>query len=156
MGGIDALTARLGQIDLIGLDTMIFIYAFECHPDYGPLAKAVFRALEEGLCYGCASVLALGEVLTGAKKAQNTELLSRYRDVFQRFPGLNVADVDKVVMERMADLRVCHGIPTPDAIHLGTALVYGAGAFVTNDIRLRKVTEIEVLVLSEFVGEDIS
>ena len=150
MGGVDALTRRLRQVDIVGLDTMVFIYAFERHPDYGSLAQAIFRALEDGLCRGSVSVLALGEVLTGVKKAQNSELLLRYRDIFQRFPGLTVADADAVVMERMSDLRARYGIPTPDAIHLGTALACGAGAFVTNDIRLQKVTEIEVLVLAEF------
>lgn len=72
-------------------------------------------------------------------------------DVFQRFPGLTVASADTVVMERMSDLRVHYGIPTPDAIHLGTALAHGAGAFVTNDARLQRVTEMDVLLLSEFV-----
>ncbi len=148
--GIDTLVQRLRQADIVGLDTMVFIYAFERHPDYGSPAQAIFRALEDGLCRGCVSVLALGEVLTGVKKAQNPELQLRYRDIFQRFPGLTVADADAMVMERMSDLRARYGIPTPDAIHLGTALACGAGAFVTNDVRLQKVTEVEVLVLAEF------
>lgn len=151
MGGVDALTRRLRQVDIVGLDTMVFIYAFERHSDYGSLAQAIFRALEGGLCRGCVSVLALGEVLTGVKKAHNPELLLRYRDIFQRFPGLSVADADAAVMERMSDLRARYDIPTPDAIHLGTALARGASAFVTNDVRLQKVTEVEVLVLAEFV-----
>ena len=119
MGGVDALVERLRQTNVVGLDTMVFIYAFERHPDYGSLAQAIFRAME-------------GEL-------------------FQRFPGLTVADADTIVMERMSDLRVRYGIPTPDAIHLGTALARGAGAFVTNDARLQRVTEMDVLLLSEFV-----
>ena len=151
MGGVESLTERLRQADVVGLDTLVFIYAFERHPDYGPLAQSIFRAMEDGLCQGCASVLALGEVLTGVKKAQDSELLLRYRNVFQRFPGLTVADVDTVVMERMSDLRARYGIPTPDANHLGTALARGVGLFVTNDVRLRRVTDVEVLLLAEFV-----
>ena len=76
----------------------------------------------------------------------------RYRDIFHRFPGLTLADVDTVVMERMSDLRARYNIPTPDAIHLGTALMCGAGAFMTNDGRLQRVTEVEVLVLADFVS----
>ena len=153
MGRVDALIKVLKQAGVVGLDTMVFVYAFERHPDHGPLAQAIFRAMEGGLFRGCASVLALGEVLTGVKKAQAPELLLRYRDVFQRFPGLTLADAGTVVMERMSDLRARYNIPTPDAIHLGTALVHGAGAFVTNDVRLRRVAEIEVLVLADFVSD---
>ncbi len=107
--------------------------------------------MEDERFSGCASVLALGEVLTGVKKAQNIELLLRYRDVFHRFPGLSMTDADTVVIERMSDLRARYGIPTPDAIHLGTALMRGAEAFVTNDVRLQRVTKVEVLVLADFV-----
>ena len=151
MGGVDALVERLRQTNVVGLDTMVFIYAFERHPDYGSLAQAIFRVMEGGLFRGCVSVLALGEVLTGVKKTRNPELLLCYRDVFQRFPGLTVASADTVVMERMSDLRARYSIPTPDAIHLGTALAHGAGAFVTNDARLQRVTEMDVLLLSEFI-----
>lgn len=151
MGNVDALTAQLRQAGVVGLDTSVFIYAFERHPDYGPLSRAVFRELESGRCQGSASALALGEVLVGAKKADNPELVLRYRDVFQRFPGLTMHYADAAVMEQMADLRVRYGLPTPDAIHIGTALVHGANAFVTNDSGLKRITAPKVLVLSEFV-----
>lgn len=151
MGPVESLSHRLQSARIIGLDTAIFIYAFERHAEYGPLARTVFRTLEEGRCRGVVSVLALGEVLTGVKKMQNRDLLLRYRDVFQRFPGLTLYPADVLVMERMSDLRVQHGLPTPDAIHLGTAWAHGAGAFVTNDARLRRVTELDVLVLADFL-----
>ncbi len=151
MGKLDLLTEHLRRAGSVALDTVVFIYAFERHPDYGPPARAVFHALETGLCRGCVSVVALGEILTGVKKAQNAELLLRYRDILQRFPGLTMYDADPPVMERMSDLRARYGISTPDAIHLGTALVYGAKTFVTNDLRLQRVTEVPVLALADFI-----
>lgn len=151
MARIDALAQQLQQASRVGLDTVVFIYAFERHPEYGPLARAIFRALEDGQCQGLVSVLALGEVLAGIKKTGNQDLLLRYRDVFRRFPGLTMYDVDLPVIEWMSDLRARHGIPTPDALHLGTALAHQARAFVTNDVRLRHLTEIEVLVLADYL-----
>jgi len=56
---------------LFGIDTCVFIYAFERHPDYGPAAKSVFRTLQTEHCRGVASILALGEILTGVKKLGN-------------------------------------------------------------------------------------
>lgn len=110
----------------------------------------IFQTLEEGRCQGVASALALGEILTGVRRAQNPNLLLRYRDVLTRFPNLTLLDADVPVMEAMADLRTRYGMATPDAIHLATALVGGARAFVTNDLRLRQVKDLEIIVLAEW------
>jgi len=150
MGTLKALVAHLAHAGRIALDTGVFIYAFERHPRFGAPAQAIFQTLEEGRCQGIASVLALGEILTGVRKAQNPELLLRYRDVLTRFPNLTLLDADVAVMEAMADLRARYGVATPDAIHLATALVGNAHAFVTNDLRLRQVKDLEIILMSEW------
>ena len=152
MGGLSDLLATVGHAGLVGLDTMVLIYAFERHPAFGEAAREVLRAVEDGRCRACVSVLALGEVLTGAKRAQDPTLGLRYRDVFLRYPNLAMHDVDVAVMERLADLRAAYDLASPDAVHLATALVYGAGAFLTNDSRLKRVSEIEVVVLAQYSG----
>ncbi len=150
MGTLNELAARLTHAERIGLDTVVFIYAFERHPQFGAAARVIFHALETGACQGVASTLALGEILVGVKKARHPDLELRYRDVLTRFPGLTLRDADVAVMEAMADLRANYGLPTPDAIHLATALVSGARAFVTNDLRLRQVQELDVILLADW------
>ncbi len=145
------LAQRLRQAGAIALDTVVFIYAFERHPTWGPVAHTVFQTLETGECSGCVSILALGEILTGVKRAGNETLALQYRALFRHFPNLTTVDAHWTVMEYASDLRARYGIPMPDAIHLGTALAWGARAFVTNDSRLCQVGEIEILLLSEFV-----
>ena len=88
MGGVTALLQQLRDAGSVCLDTVIFIYAFERHPRFGPASQAVFGAIAVGEFQAYASVLAAGEVLTGVKKAGDDDLLVRYRDLFQRFPGL--------------------------------------------------------------------
>lgn len=151
MGGIDELRGQLREAGSICLDTVVFIYAFERHPRFGPLARAVFDGIAAGDFRACASVLAAGEVLTGVGRVGDEELLLRYRDLFQRFPGLTVVDADLEVMEEMAELRVAYGLPTPDAIHLATALVREAPVFLTNDLRLERVDVLRVLNLQAFL-----
>lgn len=150
MGELDELLAYLTQAKRLALDTVVFIYAFERHPDFGTLSQAIFGALEKGHCQGCASTLALGEVLAGVNRVGNAELALRYRNVMTRFPGLTLVDAGVEVMEQMAKLRARYNLATPDAIHLATALTWGARAFVTNDLRLRQVREIEVITLAEW------
>jgi len=77
-------------------------------------------------------------------------MTQRYREIFRQFPNLSVIDGDWLVMEQMSNLRAKYGMPTPDAIHLGTAMAYRAKAFITNDVHLKSLTEIDVLVLADF------
>jgi len=49
-------------------------------------------------------------------------------------------------------LRVAYGLKTPYAIHVATALLNGAQAFVTNDAGLKRVNELDVLVLEDYIG----
>ena len=151
MGRLERLSLQLEQFPKIGLDTVIFIYAFERHPDFGPLAQTVFQTVEKKTCQACASVLALGEVLVGVKRAGDYDLQLRYQSAFQYFPNLALCDADFRVMDIMSDLRLKYNLHTPDAIHLATALSQQAQAFITNDLRLKKVTELEIVVLTEFM-----
>lgn len=66
------LAAHLTEVERVALDTVLFIYAFERHPQYGARAQVIFQALEEGRCQGVASVLALGEILAGIQKVSHS------------------------------------------------------------------------------------
>ena len=149
--GLEEFRAKLGLYQIVGLDAMNFIYHFEGNPIYGPLTTALFREILEGRLRAVISVLVAGEVFTGAKRAGDAELVLRYRHIFDAFPNLIVLDADMKVMEKMSDLRAKYGLRTPDAIHIATALLSGAQAFVTNDANLKQVAELEVLVLGDYI-----
>ena len=54
-----------------------------------------------------------------------------------------------------ADLRFVstlrHSIGTPDAIQMAVGIIYGADAFLTNDSSLKKVNDIRVVILEDFL-----
>jgi len=54
-----------------------------------------------------------------------------------------------------AELRARYQMRTPDAIQLAAAIEFGAPLFVTNDDRLHKGTEIEVVALERWLYERI-
>jgi len=149
--GVEDFCRSLRGYQVLGFDTMIFIYHFEDHPLFAPLTEPLFEAVDRGDLSAEVSVLLAGGVLAAAKKAANNEILLRYRHIFSEFPNLTLHDADMQVMEKMSDLRVAYGLKTPDAIHMATALLNGAQAFVTNDAGLKRVNELDVLVLEDYV-----
>ena len=51
-----------------------------------------------------------------------------------------------------AKLRVKYTIRTPDAIQMAVGILYGADTFLTNDSGLKKVKDIKVVTLEDFLG----
>jgi len=64
-------------------------------------------------------------------------------------PLLPPIQVVEDIAEQAAELRAEYGIKTPDAIQIATGIFGGAAIFLTNDGKLEKVDEIEVIVLDE-------
>lgn len=129
---------------LLAVDSMLFVYHFEGHELFGEPAGRILAAAEQGRCRLVASVVALLEVLVVPKRLGRTDLADRYREFFHSFPNLTVVAVDAEIAERAAALRAEHSLRTPDALHLATAEMSGAGTFVTEDRRLARVTAVAV------------
>lgn len=121
---------------LLAVDSMLFVYHFEGHAEFGEAAGRILAAAEEGRCRLVTSVVTLLEVLVVPKRLGRTDLADRYREFFHSFPNLTVVAVDAEIAERAAVLRAEHAVRTPDALHLATAEVTGAGRFVSEDQRL--------------------
>jgi predicted nucleic acid-binding protein len=148
-----SLGDKLRSTRLVGLDSAIFIYHFEEHPRYQVLCTEVFDAMEAGAIQAVTSTVTLVEVLVQplAKGAQ--ELASRYEQYLQGGPSLTLRSLDPDLAPRAAQLRARYQIRTPDAIQIAAAIEFGARLFLTNDDRVRKVTEIEVVVLERWLQE---
>jgi hypothetical protein len=74
-----------------------------------------------------------------------------YEFFLTTFPNLSFVSMGLGVARRAADLRADYRFRTPDAIQLAAALVQGATAFLTNDKKLKPVSEVEVLILDDWV-----
>lgn len=142
MGWIEDLH---GQI--VGLDTSPLIYYIEEHPVYLPLVDPFFDAVSNGDIQVVASTVTLVEVLTQPLRRGDTTLATRYRQALLTVRGTTISVVSTAIAEEAARLRASYNLRTPDAIQLATALVTGASAFLTNDVRLAVVPDIRVIVL---------
>ena len=135
----------MGQI--VGLDSVIFIYLLEANPEYLSQVEAVLRSIERGATPAVFSSLGLIEILTGPKKLGRFDLAAQYKETLVRFPNLTIMGLNEYIVDSASDLRARYNLATPDAIHLATALAGGAQKFITNDKSLQKVQEIKVELL---------
>jgi predicted nucleic acid-binding protein len=61
-------------------------------------------------------------------------------------------EINIEISKKAAGLRAKYGLKNPDAIQLASALVASVDYFLTNDFRLKAVSEINVLVLDEYIN----
>lgn len=134
----------------VGLDTPCFIYHFERNKRYFPLTQNLFRSVEKGDIQGVASVIALTEVLVYPLTRGRHSLVELYQLVFTTFPHLDLINVDSAIAQEAAALRAKYDLSIPDALHIASALTQGATAFITNDLRLKKVQELEIILLDDY------
>lgn len=129
------------------IDSAPLIYFMERHPTFYALVRPVFEALERGEFVAMTSSVTIAEVLPHPIRHGRFELVSIYRDFFAQY--LPVISVTAEIAETAARLRAGHGLRTPDAIQVGTALVHQAELFLTNDSRLGRLKQPEVLSVAD-------
>ena len=57
--------------------------------------------------------------------------------------------IDREIGTQAAELRARYNLTLPDALQIASALAAGSQAFLTNDATLKRVTEVNVLVLDD-------
>lgn len=91
------------------------------------------------------------EVLTLPLKEQRAELAFSYKSLILGFPNLEIIPLNESIAENAAYFRANYNLPTPDAIYIATANSTSANGIICNDKKWKKIREIDVLVLDEFV-----
>jgi len=84
-------------------------------------------------------------------RQNENQLVEQYQNIICNSPSVDIFDLTIDIAKRSADLRARYGLKTPDSIQLATALSNSADFFLTNDIRLKSVKEIEMLILDDLI-----
>lgn len=135
---------------VIYIDTAPVIYTVERHPDYFALLDPLWAASESGQIQVVSSEMILLETLTGALKRNDQQLIDDFERVLTA-SEMNLIPISAALLRDAAQLRASINLKTPDAIHAATALASGCGLLITNDKDLKRVTALNVIILSEIV-----
>ena len=144
---------RLAGHAVVGLDTSILFYHLQAHPRYQPLTRELLLGVQAGQPKAIVSAVTVMELTVHPWRLGQASVAREYEALLVHFPNLILADVTRDTARRAAQLRARYDVRPADALHVATALVHGATAFVTNDQRLARLSpELEVIVLDDFVA----
>lgn len=145
------ITDELQGLNSIFFDTAPVIYYIEAHPGYGPLMKdaiAYFQS-REGIVF--TSVVTVTEVLPKPVSLNNEELVKKFMEFLSKGENINLLEISSTIAEQAGRFRGQYSsLKTMDAIQIAAAVNIGADAFLTNDVKLKQVKEIKVLVLKNY------
>ena len=133
------------------LDTSVFIYHFEDHPRYRDLTGWILRTISQGKCHAVVSELTLLELLVRPLKLERQDVADEYEALLSHFPNLELVPLSRRIVLHAATLRARYGLRTPDALILATAILQGATLVITNDRQWKRVQEIKVACLDDFL-----
>jgi predicted nucleic acid-binding protein len=139
----------LAGVSSVYFDSAPLVYYVEENPAYVNQMDAIIEQIERAGMEAFSSVILLPEVLMLPTRLGKTQLVQAYREILFNSRQFQVVAVSLQTAERATELRAAYNLRTPDAIHMATALETGCGAFLTNDLGLKRVTEIPILVLDE-------
>jgi predicted nucleic acid-binding protein len=150
---VEGFKEQLANHVVVGLDTSVFIYHFEAHPRYLPLTQELLASIQAGQRTAIASTIMVMELTVQPWKMGRSSVAREYEALLIHFPNLALVDVNRDVARRAALVRADHSVRPADALHIATALLEGATAFVTNDRKLSRLSpEISIIVLDDFAS----
>ncbi len=134
---------------ILFLDTAPLIYFIEGRTEYQSVLVKIFSSIDKGEYAFISSTITLLEVLVKPVKENRLDIVEKYTELLTTSKGIDVFDITISVAKEAAKIRAKYSLKTPDAIQLATAIIFGADLFLTNDNRLKQVTEIKIVMLSE-------
>ena len=131
------------------LDTAPVIYYVERNPTYSARADQIFDSIDAGILRGVTSPITLAESLIGPIRQGVAQVQQSFFDLMVSGANMVFVALDHSIGQRAAELRVQYNLGMSDAFQIAAALSAGCGAFLTNDLALKRVRQLPILVLDE-------
>lgn len=145
------LRSFLERHPLVGLDTSVFIYQLEGGPPYQGAVHEVFTWLHRPRSRAVTSTITMVELLVAPYRVGDVDRVNSFFALLSTYPHLEWLAPSLEIADSAARLRAEYGLRTPDAIQVATAAARGARGFISNDSALRKVRQLDVLLVDELV-----
>jgi predicted nucleic acid-binding protein len=137
----------LRGVNRLFLDTAPVVYFVEQNSEFIARVEPIFARLDLDII-GVISAVTLAECLVFPIKRGFIDLEQAFEEVVNS-DRVEFIVADREIAKLTAIIRAKYNFQLPDSIQIATAIESNCDAFLTNDIALRKVTEIRTIVVSE-------
>ena len=144
MGAIERLHGKI-----VFVDTAPFIYHIEEVGEYRETLHDFFTALDEGHIRAVTSVVTMMEVLVKPYRLKLNDLVFRFENAILNKMFIEVVAINLEIAKLAAHIRSESKTALADAIQLASADYYNAAFFLTNDKRIRQVTNAKIVCLDD-------
>jgi predicted nucleic acid-binding protein len=148
-----AVDVHIRSVSRLFLDTAPLIYYVEKHPQYMKILKPVFQRIDKGLITAVTSPVTLAECLIHPYRRGLIDLQKDFSDLIVNGKNTIFIPTDHTISEKAAQLRASYNLTLADAFQVATAISAGCDTLLTNDLDMKQVAEIEILVLTDMRKE---
>ena len=138
------ISERLQSVARLFLDTAPIVYYVEKIP-WPPDRQQI----DVGTLTAVTSPVTLAECLVSPIRLGLTTLRQDFLDLIHGGSNTVFVPFGADTARLAAELRVRYNLSLPDAFQVAAAMEGGCDAFLTNDMMLKRVTELNVIVLEE-------
>jgi predicted nucleic acid-binding protein len=133
------------------VDTNVFIYFLESHPEFFAAAAPVILGMHGKQFHGFTGEIAVAETMVGPYRTNNPIIISNTRNFFGAAHFLTILPHDTVIFDHAAQLRARQRMKFVDAVHIATALHAACEFFITNDKTIRSVDTLNIVQLTSLL-----
>lgn len=136
------------QARRIYIDANIIIYFIEGWAGAQENIARFFSYVDEHNLRLVTSEITVAECLYGVYRAGRTELVERYKEIFDDIGAFDLVPVELGICEHAAKIGGAGNLKLIDAIHVTSAIEVGCDVFVTNDRGIKAMPTLKVVQLS--------
>jgi predicted nucleic acid-binding protein len=137
------------DVSVAFLDTGPVIYFVEKNPQYNAVVRSFFDRIDQGVISAVTSPITLAECLIVPVRSNLTTLQQDYTQLITNGSNTTFATINHKAGLWAATLRAKYNIRLIDALQIGVALDMDCDAFLTNDAMLRRVVEINMIMVDD-------
>ncbi|MBN1915754.1 PIN domain-containing protein [Candidatus Dojkabacteria bacterium] len=142
---------KLATMKKLYADSYFWICAFEGSPYYKRIVHDLLKYCLKKNILLTTSFLSFTECLVLPIRDGNRKLKTDYIEFLTELRIINPIPVDPIISIKAAELRAKYNIMTPDCIHLSTGIQSDCDYFISNDLNLKKVEEIQTIGIKDLV-----